>query len=78
MLIPEKMKHNRFKAVRIPTPAELFGRVGFRPVNPSGYTGDETIKQLSKLEQVQEASARQLEELREAEENRRKKAEEAK
>lgn len=71
MYIPEKMKHNAFKAVRIPTPAELFGRVGFRPVNPSGYTGEEYLHQQSKLQQIREEADRVTREMREAEQRRR-------
>lgn len=72
MYTPEKMKHNAFKRVRIPKPIEIFGRVGLRPVNPSGYTGEETLTQMSKLQQIREAADREMEELRRAEEERRR------
>lgn len=72
MFTPEKMKHNAFKRVRIPKPIEIFGRVGLRPVNPSGYTGEETLSQMSKLQQIREAADREMEELRRAEEERRR------
>lgn len=41
--IPTKMMHNRFVAVRLPKPSEIFGRTGFRQSSPLGYTGDETM-----------------------------------
>lgn len=74
MYTPEKMKHNAFKRVRIPKPIEIFGRVGLRPVNPSGYTGEDTISMMSKLQQIREAADREMEELRLAEEERRRQA----
>lgn len=74
MFTPEKMKHNAFKRVRIPKPVEIFGRVGLRPVNPSGYTGEESLTMMSKLQQIREAADREMEELRRAEEERRRQA----
>lgn len=74
MFTPEKMKHNAFKRVRIPKPVEIFGRVGLRPVNPSGYTGGETISMMSKLQQIREAADREMDELRRAEEEKRRQA----
>lgn len=43
MYFKKEMKHNAFVQVRIPTPKEVFGRVGTLPVPSSGYTGDEPI-----------------------------------
>lgn len=71
MYVPEKMKHNAFKAVRVPTPQELFGRVGYRPVNPSGFTGDESLHQQSKLDMIREENERVLADLRAKEDAKR-------
>lgn len=43
MYFKKEMKHNAFVQVRIPTPKEVFGRVGTLPVPSSGYTGDESF-----------------------------------
>lgn len=43
MYFKKEMKHNSFVQVRIPTPKEVFGRVGILPVPSSGYSGDESF-----------------------------------
>lgn len=43
MYFKKEMKHNAFVQVRIPTPKEVFGRVGTLPVPSSGYTGDDSF-----------------------------------
>lgn len=57
MLIPEKLKLNKFKLVKIPSNKDYFGRVGLQGVGtPSQYSGDDLASpQQSKLDQIIEA-----------------------
>lgn len=45
MYVPEKLKLNKFRDVRIPSPAEYFGRFGTSvpPVSENRMTGDEDV-----------------------------------
>lgn len=57
MLIPEKLKLNKFKLVKIPSNKDYFGRVGLQSSGLSSqYTGDEfgTPPQ-SKIDQIIDA-----------------------
>lgn len=57
MLIPEKLKLNKFKLVKIPSNKDYFGRVGLQSAGtPSQYTGDEMATPTqSKIDQILEA-----------------------
>lgn len=57
MLIPEKLKLNKFKLVKIPSNKDYFGRVGLQsPGTPSQYTGDKMgTPAQSKIDQILEA-----------------------
>lgn len=57
MLIPEKLKLNKFKLVKIPSNADYFGRVGLQSVGtPNLYTGDEiAVMPQNKIDQILEA-----------------------
>lgn len=59
MLIPEKLKLNRFKLVKIPSNKDFFGRVGLQSAgNASLYTGDESaVFDQSKIDQIAQADA---------------------
>lgn len=57
MIIPEKLKLNQFKLVKIPTNKEYFGRVGLTSAGtPAQYSGDEFARpEQSKVDQILEA-----------------------
>lgn len=57
MYIPDKMKLNRFKLVRLPSNKDYFGRVGNQSTgSASMYSGDETaIFEQSKIDQIAQA-----------------------
>lgn len=57
MFVPEKLKVNRFKDVKIPTNKDFFARVGLGNVGVAGnYTGDEmAIPAQSKIDQIRQA-----------------------
>ena len=57
MLIPEKLKLNKFKEVRIPTNKELFGRVGIQGLGVAEqYSGDQSaVLNTSKIDAIIEA-----------------------
>lgn len=57
MFVPDKLKVNRFKEVKIPTNKDFFARVGLGSVGTAGsYTGDEyAIPNQSKIDQIRQA-----------------------
>lgn len=59
MLVPDKLKLNRFKEVKIPTNKDFFARVGLGSVGTAGsYTGDDfAIPNQSKIDQILQADA---------------------
>lgn len=59
MFIPEKLKLNKFKDVKIPSNKDFFARVGLGSVGTAGsYTGDELATPVqSKIDQIAEADA---------------------
>lgn len=59
MFIPEKLKLNKFKDVKIPSNKDFFARVGLGSVGtPGSYTGDELATPVkSKIDQIVEADA---------------------
>lgn len=57
MYVPEKLKLNKFRDVRIPSPAEYFGRFGESlNVAPERFSGDNPIsldnRKISQLEDM--------------------------
>lgn len=59
MLVPEKLKLNKFKLVKIPSNKDYFARVGLQSAGtPSQYTGDEmAVLDQSKIDQIRAADA---------------------
>lgn len=57
MFVPEKLKLNRFKLVKIPSNRDYFGRVGLSsPGSPAQYTGDDlAVPPQSKIDQILDA-----------------------
>lgn len=57
MLVPDKLKLNKFKLVKIPSNKDYFGRVGLQSVGTSvNYTGDELASPpQNKIDQILEA-----------------------
>lgn len=57
MLIPEKLKLNKFRLVKIPSNKDYFGRVGLQSAgSPSMYSGDELVFPVqNKVDQIVEA-----------------------
>lgn len=57
MFVPEKLKLNKFKLVKIPSNRDYFGRVGLSsPGTASQYTGDDmALPPQSKIDQILEA-----------------------
>lgn len=54
MVIPEKMKHNRFRIVTIPKNRKYFERFGFSPSPSSAFSGDEVLPSGNKTDQLQQ------------------------
>lgn len=51
MLIPDKLKLNKFIEVSIPRPSQIIGRLGLHDMKPDSFTGEETLPlQQSKLD----------------------------
>lgn len=59
MFVPDKLKLNRFKLVKIPSNKDYFGRVGLQSAGTaSQYTGDEpAILPQNKIDQIAQADA---------------------
>ena len=57
MYVPEKLKLNKFKLVRIPRPSEIVARFGLVNSPASKYSGDESSSpMLNKTEYLDNAS----------------------
>ena len=79
MYIPEEMKLNRFKLIKIPKGKEIWKRlagVQLREPNSSAYTGDESIPDENKTEMAEYANHKAEYDAWLAEEETKKKAEE--
>lgn len=73
MFVPEKLKLNKFRAVRIPSKAEYMQRFGLVQSNLP-FTGDETYHQERKTEQMAqvERDMQEFDAIRQAEEDNKK------
>lgn len=73
MYVPEKLKLNKFRAVRIPSKAEYMQRFGLVETKQE-YTGDETYHQERKTEQMAqvERDMQEFDAIRQAEEDSKK------
>lgn len=40
MLVPDKLKLNKFKQVHIPRPSQIVGRLGLHEMKDNSFTGD--------------------------------------
>lgn len=69
MKIPEKLKLNRFKYVRIPKNKDYFMKYGFQDISDDHYTGDEEIlpQFLSKMDAIYRGEMEVMDSIRQSE-----------
>lgn len=70
MYVPEELKLNRFKDVKIPSNKDYFQRLGRQALPAGQYTGDEAAQMpSSKIDTVTQEEQRIFDEMRQAEED---------